>query len=166
MTIVKYSDLSDLREKYKGKKIVYGTGVFDVTHAGHVLFLEDCKKQGDVLVVSVVKDSFIKGYKRNPVLNEHVRLKMVDSLKPVDYVVLDQTETYGPEGYMGDIQSIIHELKPDVFVINSDVQYIEERREKIEKMGVKFVVLDRACPEEFEKISTTRIIDKMSRKES
>ncbi len=165
MTIINYSDLPALREKYKDKRIVYCAGVFDMTHAGHVIFFEDCKEYGDILVVSLVKDSFIKGYKRNSILNEHIRLKMVDSLKPVDYVILDQTETYGPEGYMGDILSIIRKLKPNIFVINSDVSYLEERREKIEREGVKFVILDRHCPEEFEDISTTKIIEKISKKD-
>ena len=136
-----------------------------MTHAGHILFFEDCKKQGDILFVSLVRDSFIKGYKRDPILNEHIRLKMVDSLKPVDYVILDQTETYGPEGYMGDIISIIRKLKPDVFVINGDVSYLEERKKKIEREGVKFIILDRYCPEEFEHISTTNIIKKILEQE-
>jgi glycerol-3-phosphate cytidylyltransferase-like family protein len=86
---------------------------------------------------------------------------MVDSLKPVDYVILDKTETYGPEGYMGDIISIIQKLKPDVFVINDDVSYIDKRKEKIEREGVKFIILERHCPKEFENISTTKIINKI-----
>jgi glycerol-3-phosphate cytidylyltransferase-like family protein len=40
MTIINYSDLENLREKYKDKKIVYCGGVFDITHAGHVIFLK------------------------------------------------------------------------------------------------------------------------------
>ena len=87
MAVINYKKLKNLRLANKTKNIVLCSGVFDLTHAGHALFLEDAKKQGDILVVGVgddVSTGAMKGRGR-PVLNQHVRLKIVDSLKPVDY---------------------------------------------------------------------------------
>ncbi|MEK7074233.1 MAG: adenylyltransferase/cytidyltransferase family protein, partial [Patescibacteria group bacterium] len=92
MSIIEFKDIASLRKEHKDKKIVFCSGTFDLTHAGHVLFLEDCKKYGDLLVVAVGNDFNqrvnAKG-KGRPVQNEHLRLKMVSSLKPVDYALLD-----------------------------------------------------------------------------
>lgn len=59
------------------KKIDYCLGVFDLTHA-------------DLLVAGGRKDKLVKRYKGDlrPVLNQQIRPKIVDSLKPVDYVYL------------------------------------------------------------------------------
>ena len=163
MVIVSYEDLPRLREKHRDKKIVCCTGVFDLTHAGHILFFEDCKKQGDILVVLVGRDSLVKSYKgeERPILNEHIRLKTIDSLKPVDYVILDRREKFKEGEEVEGIKSILPLLKPDIYVINGDVPNIEERKKRLEEFGVKFIVLDRSCPEEFDHISTTKIIKRL-----
>ncbi|MBI3623515.1 adenylyltransferase/cytidyltransferase family protein [Candidatus Pacearchaeota archaeon] len=168
MTIVSYEDLPTIREKYKDKKIICCTGVFDLTHAGHILFFEDCKKHGDILVVLVGRDSFIKSYKGKdrPILNEHIRLKTIDSLKPVDYVILDTREKFEEGKEIEGVTSVLPILKPDVYAINGEVPNIEGRKSEVEKLGVKFIVLDRACPKEFENISTTKIIEKIRRSPS
>ncbi len=165
MTIISYEDLPSLRKKYIDKKIVCCTGVFDLTHVGHILFFEDCKKHGDILVVLVGRDSFVKSYKgeSRPILNENIRLKIIDSIKPVDYVVLDKTEKFEKNNETKGVESILPLLKPDIYTINSDVPNIEKRKNAVEKYGVKFIVLERNSPKEFEDISTTKIIDKIKK---
>lgn len=161
MTILTYEELPKLREKYKDKKIVFCSGVFDLTHAGHIIFFEDCKKQGDILVVSVGSDALVKDYKgsKRPVLNENVRLKTIDSLKPVDYVVLDRAKKWESiEQISGPIFDL---LKPDIYVINEDALRIDERKKVAEKFGVKMLILKRWCPKEFGNISTSGIIEKV-----
>ena len=64
-TVVK--ELENLR---KGKKVVFTNGCFDILHAGHVHYLNECKKLGDILVVGINSDGSIrrvKGEKR-PIL--------------------------------------------------------------------------------------------------
>ena len=51
MGVIDFKDLPRIREKHKNEKIAVCAGVFDLTHAGHILFFEDCKKYGDILVV-------------------------------------------------------------------------------------------------------------------
>ncbi len=64
--------------------IVMAGGTFDLIHANHVTFLEECKCLGEYLSVVVMSDELVRGYKRQPVFHEDERLKMVRALKCVD----------------------------------------------------------------------------------
>lgn len=162
MSIIKFKDIASLRKEHKDKKIVFCSGTFDLTHAGHVLFLEDCKKYGDLLVVAVGSDFnqrvHAKG-KGRPVQNEHLRLKMVSSLKPVDYALLDINAKDGD--ILALLPDFLDALKPDVYVVNQDAFDIPRRRELIEKFSTEMIVLERVCPPEFESISTSNMIKKI-----
>ena len=47
-------------KKKNNKKIVLCHGTFDLLHAGHFRHFQDSKNLGDVLVVTVTSDKFIK----------------------------------------------------------------------------------------------------------
>ncbi len=161
MAVITVDELSEVRKKHPGKKIVFCTGSFDLVHAGHILFFEDCKAQGDILVVSVGTDSIIrinKGENR-PILNEHVRIKTIDSFKPVDYSLLDIISTKENPLLLLDV--MMEKLKPDVYVVNADGFNMPYREEISRKHGAKLLVLDRAAPKEFDGISTSKIIEKI-----
>ncbi len=164
--IITYKDLKELRKKYYNKKIVFCSGTFDITHAGHILFFEDCKKHGDILVVAVSDDKIIKKYKgdKRPILNEHVRLKSVDSLKAVDYAFIDRPIKIGESKLLVAFNYIFSRLKPDVYIINEDARDIEKRREISDRYNVELKILRRWCPKEFEGISTSKIIDKIKKR--
>lgn len=57
MSIIAPESLADLRRQpaLQGKKIGFCSGSFDLTHAGHVLFFEDCKKHVDIFCQGVVE---------------------------------------------------------------------------------------------------------------
>ena len=158
---VEYKDLPELREKFRHKKIVFCSGSFDLTHVGHLLFFEDCKKHGNLLFVSIGSDALIKQSKGNsrPILNEYVRMKMVDSLKPVDYCFLDNVLDER-NNYHG-LKLAFEKLRPDVYVINSDVSNLNYREDLCKEYGIKLVILERTCPKKFDNISTTQIIKKI-----
>ena len=162
MSSISEKNLGKIREKHSDHKIVFCSGSFDLVHSGHVLFFEDCKKLGDILVVSVGPDIDIKNNKGNnrPILNQHVRLKMVSSLKPVDYCFIG--ERYAPKKHIFySIEKVLKKLKPDVWVVNADAFSIPDRKELAKKYGIKIVVLKRWCPAKFDNISTTKIIEKI-----
>ena len=161
--IITINDLSSLRKKHAGQKIAFCSGGFDLTHAGHVLFFEDCKKHGEVLVVMVGNDAAIRRDKGNsrPILNEHLRLKMIDSLKPVDYAFLAHVIPK-EEHPLKLMREVFISLKPDAYVINEDAFDIPYRETFAKEHSVKLVILPRTCPPEFEKISTTYIIRKIA----
>ena len=115
----RYEELRDLRKIFRDKKIVFCSGSFDLTHAGHILFFEDCKKYGDLLFVSIGSDILLRRYKGDsrPILNENIRMKTVDSLKPVDYCFLDNILKENNNCY--GLELAFEMLRPDVYVINT-----------------------------------------------
>lgn len=100
-------------EKKKGKRIVFTNGCFDILHAGHAYYLRRAKELGDVLVVGINSDQSVKRIKgeKRPIMPESMRAYLLDSLKPVDYVVIFREDT--PE-------KIIKLIKPHILVKGSD----------------------------------------------
>ncbi len=49
--------------KAQNKKVVFTNGCFDILHSGHVTYLEEAKKLGDILVVGVNSDTSVKKLK-------------------------------------------------------------------------------------------------------
>src|SRR3989338_1621862 len=76
--------------KKQNKKIVTTNGVFDILHLGHVKYLEEAKRLGDVLIVGVNTDSSVKQIKGNkrPINDEKSRVGVLAGLESVDYVFL------------------------------------------------------------------------------
>ena len=76
--------------KKQNKRIVTTNGVFDMLHIGHVKYLENAKKLGDVLVVGVNTDSSVKLNKgdKRPINDEKSRIGVIAGLQSVDYVFL------------------------------------------------------------------------------
>ena len=136
-----YTNLPSIRRKHKNKKLVFCSGSFDLVHAGHVLFFEDCKRLGDVLAVGVASDMMLRRNKGKgrPVLNQHVRLKTIDALKPVDYCFLDQESTHR-DHLLKAIEEVFKRLRPDIYVINQDAFDMEYREMLAKKYGVKIKI--------------------------
>src|SRR3989344_3803950 len=76
--------------KEKGKKVVQCHGVFDIVHLGHIRHFNLAKKEGDVLLVTITRDKFVKRGPGRPFFNEHLRAETLASLSVIDYVsILD-----------------------------------------------------------------------------
>lgn len=163
MILQNYEELRRIRREFKGKKIVFCSGVFDLTHAGHVLFFEDCKKLGDILVVLTGNDESVRKYKgeTRPIINEHLRLKMIDSLKPVDYALVSLAKYEKNNDPFAFIKMVLEKLRPDIYVVNNDAFNMADRESFSKQYSVQFRVLERWCPKEFENISTTAIVKKI-----
>ncbi len=129
--------------KAQGRKIVLTHGVFDLIHWGHIHYLREAKKLGDVLVVSVVNDKFINGseVKKRPLLfNQKIRTSWLAELQTVDYVVLANSP--GP-------WKVMKSLLPDFYVRGSDSKErlknqnsgLWQDKLEIEKLGGKLVFI-------------------------
>ncbi|MGR6871622.1 adenylyltransferase/cytidyltransferase family protein [Pseudomonas sp. HK3] len=67
-------------------------GTFDVFHVGHVNILERAKLEGDYLVVGVSSDELnFKKKKRYPIYSQQDRIKILQSLKFVDEVFVEES---------------------------------------------------------------------------
>ncbi len=106
-------NLKPLIRKYKdaGKKIVLAHGAFDLFHHGHLHYLANAKKLGDILIVSIISDDFVRKGLKRPVFNEIVRANSIALLDCVDYAVF--CNDFGP-------WEIIKKLRPDIYVKGAD----------------------------------------------
>ncbi len=97
----------------KDKKIVFTNGCFDLLHAGHAHYLAKAKSFGDVLVVGLNSDNSIRRIKgpKRPIVPQHMRAYLLDSLKPVDYVVVFEEDTP---------LELIKSIRPHVLVKGAD----------------------------------------------
>ncbi len=102
-----------LEEKNKNKKIVSTNGCFDILHVGHVRYLQESKKQGDVLVIYLNSDSSVKRLKGDsrPLNCESDRAEVLAALACVDYVVIFKEDTPC---------NLIEITKPDVHTKGGD----------------------------------------------
>ena len=99
----------------RGDKIVFTNGCFDILHSGHVLYLEEAKKQGDTLIVAINSDSSVmklKG-KNRPINSIEDRTKVLAALESINYVIIFDELT--PE-------KVIKKIKPDILVKGGDYE--------------------------------------------
>ncbi|MEH7110633.1 MULTISPECIES: adenylyltransferase/cytidyltransferase family protein [Bacillaceae] len=70
----------------------YTTGVFDLFHVGHLNILKKSKELCNFLIVGVSTDELVQSYKQKiPVIPLEDRMKIVESIKYVDMVVVQDT---------------------------------------------------------------------------
>lgn len=72
--------------KKHGKTIVHSHGIFDLVHPGIIKHLNDAKSQGDILIITVIRDSDVRRGPGRPIFPEEFRAENVASLEQVDYV--------------------------------------------------------------------------------
>ncbi|MEN3026746.1 MAG: D-glycero-beta-D-manno-heptose 1-phosphate adenylyltransferase [Chlorobiota bacterium] len=135
------------------KRLVFTNGCFDVLHLGHVRYLEQARRLGDVLIVGVNSDASVrrlKGEKR-PLRSEQERAALVAALKPVDFVTIFDEDTP---------TALIAELRPDVLVKGGDYQYEQVAgAELVRSWGGEVVILPYV-----EGYSTTRFVEELIRR--
>ncbi|MCX5750080.1 MAG: adenylyltransferase/cytidyltransferase family protein, partial [Candidatus Saganbacteria bacterium] len=93
--------------KKQGKKIVHCHGVFDLVHPGHIRHLASAKKEGDVLIVTVTEDKYVKKGPGRPIFNENLRAETLAAVENVDFVAINRYPT---------AVEAIKILKPDIYV--------------------------------------------------
>ncbi len=79
----------------KGRKIVFTNGCFDILHAGHITYLNDAKKCGDLLFIGLNSDESVirlKG-KDRPINDQIARKFLLENLKAVDFVEIFDEDT-------------------------------------------------------------------------
>lgn len=78
-----------------GKRIVFTNGCFDILHRGHVTYLSEARKLGDLLVVGLNADASVKRLKgpERPINNEKDRQYVLSQLKAVDFVEIFTEDT-------------------------------------------------------------------------
>ena len=136
--------------KNNTKKIVFTNGCFDIFHVGHLRYLRESAKQGDMLIVGINSDASVKRLKGNnrPIVNELERAELLAALSFISYVVIfDEDTPY----------EIIKKIKPDIITKGGDYNPDDVvGKDIVEAKGGKVII----CPLEKDK-STTNIIKKI-----
>ena len=108
--------------------MVATNGCFDLLHVGHVRFLQEAKKRGDLLIVGVNGDRSVRELKGEgrPVNGEADRAEVVVGLGCVDAVVIfpDKRAT-----------EFLRAVRPEVYVKGGDYQ--ADQLDKDEVVAVK-----------------------------
>lgn len=76
------------RLRADGRRLVQCHGTFDLLHPGHIVHLEDARKLGDLLVVTVTDEKHVNKGPGRPYFNDVLRTRTLAALACVDYVVL------------------------------------------------------------------------------
>jgi len=127
--------------KNSGKRVVQCHGVFDLVHLGHIRHLNLAKKEGDVLVVTITADRFVRKGPGRPVFNEHLRAETLAALAITDFVAIVSAPT---------AVECIQRLRPDVYVKGPDYKQkdkditggIYDEQKAIEDVGGTLVVTE------------------------
>ncbi len=87
--------------------------MFDLLHLGHVTYLQEARRQGDLLVVGLNSDASVRRIKGplKPLLPLSERAEMLMALSCVDYVSFFEED---------DPYNIVKILQPDILVKGGD----------------------------------------------
>ena len=93
--IVSIDDLSRISRlgKSKGKKVVHCHGVFDLLHIGHIKHFQEAKALGDLLIVTITPDKYVKKGPNRPAFTTILRLEAIAALESVDFVAENKWPT-------------------------------------------------------------------------
>lgn len=153
--VIDRKNINNLIENLKkeGKTTVFTNGCFDILHIGHVRYLKESARHGDILIVGLNSDLSVKRLKGDsrPINNEQDRAELLSELCFVDYVVIFEEDT--PE-------NLLNEIKPNIYTKGADytLDTLPEAKTVLKNGGkVEFINL-------VEGKSTTNVIKKIENK--
>ncbi|MCK9417555.1 adenylyltransferase/cytidyltransferase family protein [Candidatus Dojkabacteria bacterium] len=95
------------------KKIGILAGCFDIIHPGYIYMLEEAKNNCDKLIVLLQSDPTIdRPEKYKPILSLNERIKILESIKYIDEIVVYDTEK--------ELYDLLKNIKPDVRFLGDD----------------------------------------------
>ncbi len=140
----------------KKYKVGYTCGVFDLFHVGHLNLLERCKEQCEYLIVGVCNDDYVNNIKKKePVIPEEDRVRIINALKCVDRAELVDIET------TNDKMLAIKKFNFDVLFSGDDWKGSERYKkteEQFKKIGASIEYLPYT-----KGVSTSELKEKMSK---
>lgn len=99
--------------RFKGEKIVFTNGCFDIIHRGHAEYLARAAALGTKLVIGLNTDDSVRKLKgpTRPINDEYARALVLSSFLFVDKVILFKEDTP---------LELIRYIQPDILVKGSD----------------------------------------------
>ena len=118
------------------KRIILVGGCFDLIHPGHITFLSEAKKLGDVLVVLLESAEAILKLKKKLYQIQSDRelilqsLRMVDIVIPLRGILKDQ-----------DYYTIVKKIKPDIIAITENDHQISNKMRQAKEIGAEVKIV-------------------------
>ena len=119
----KLISMESLQEKSRcvragGGKVVFTNGCFDILHVGHVMYLEEARKLGNMLIVGINSDESVKDIKGvdRPINTLKDRVRVLEALESVDSIIVFDEATP---------INLIKALLPDILVKGGDYKLEE-----------------------------------------
>ena len=112
MTVAEAAALAE-RLRASGRRVVLANGCFDLLHVGHVRYLDEARRLGDVLFVGINSDAAVarlKGAGR-PLMPAAERAEILGGLRAVDHVVVFDDDT---------ADALIRAIQPHVHAKGTD----------------------------------------------
>lgn len=137
--------------KAQGKSVVFTNGCFDILHVGHLRYMNEAKRQGDILIVGVNSDASVRRLKgeTRPINCENDRAEMLSGLDAVDFTIIFNEDTP---------MELIEELKPSIHVKGGDYKKDDlPETEVVERNGGEVRILTFIQGK-----STTNIVNKIN----
>jgi rfaE bifunctional protein kinase chain/domain/rfaE bifunctional protein nucleotidyltransferase chain/domain len=103
--------VTELSQLSKTKVVIHCHGVFDLLHIGHIKYFQEAKSMGDVLIVTITPDHYVKKGSGRPAFSENHRTEVIAALDAVDYVAINEWPT---------AIETIKLLKPNIYVKGPD----------------------------------------------
>lgn len=104
-------------------KVLAG-GCFNALHPGHVYFLKEAKKLGDILVVVLTNDA---NNKKPYAVPSEKRKASLQNIGIVDKIVVGMAE---------DFSAVVKNERPDIIALGYDQQLMEPTKKEVNEMGV------------------------------
>ncbi len=132
----------------QSETVIFTNGCFDLTHMGHVRYLQQARELGNLLVVAINSDASVQRLKgeTRPIIGQAERAEMLAALECVDYVTIFDEDT--------PIE-LLECLRPDVLVKGGSTPVVVGQ-EEVEAYGGRVLTLDLV-----EGLSTTAIINRI-----
>jgi rfaE bifunctional protein nucleotidyltransferase chain/domain len=153
--ILARANASEVRRLQPDKTIVFTNGCFDILHTGHVRYLAEAKKLGDLLVVGLNGDASVRELKGEgrPLNSQEDRAEVMAALEAVDYVIIFEEKR---------VDSLLREVRPDVYAKGGD--YTADRLDQgevavLREIGAKIDILPLVPGK-----STTKLMESIQRK--
>lgn len=138
--ILSLDDLAAKAEELRrlGKRVVLCHGTFDLLHIGHIRHMQNARKEGDALLITITGDRFVNKGPERPVFPEHLRAENIAALACVDFVAINQALT---------AVNVLSMVKPDAYVKGKDYKNagddltgnIVREKEAVEKHGGELI---------------------------
>ncbi len=104
MSIVTFSELSQLQ-----KKVAMVDGGFDPIHHGHIAYFKAAAELGYPVLCCLASDNYVSK-KHKPLLTQSSRAAVIESIRYVDYVCINETTT----------ATLLEKLQPRFYVKGKD----------------------------------------------